>query len=145
MKLRLLQSVAITIVFSTIVGCYDRQSLLDAAHNRAIRTRLEEVKLGHFRTTLPRTEMDPTPIEIEADLFGTVVRYKMPQVEQALKNNDYRLRHAVLVALRQTTAAEIADPNLVAFRERLHEVVNGVLSETPVESLGLRTVRFIPL
>jgi hypothetical protein len=141
----LLQTVTLAIALCAMAGCYDNKKLLDAAHNRAIRTRLEEVKLGQFRTTLPRTELDPTPIEIEAELFGTTVRHKVPKLEETLKSNDYRLRHAVIIALRQTTAAEIADPNLVAFRERLLQVVNSTLGETPVESVGLRTVRFIPL
>jgi hypothetical protein len=141
----LLKTITLMFVLCATMGCYDNDKLLDAAHNRAIRTRLEEVRLGQFRTTLPRTELDPTPIEIEAELFGTTVRHKVPKLEETLKSNDYRLRHAVIIALRQTTAAEIADPNLVAFRERLLQVVNGTLGETPVESVGLRTVRFIPL
>ncbi|MDA8746154.1 hypothetical protein N9N28_16130 [Rubripirellula amarantea] len=127
------------------IGCYDSKSLIEEVRNQAIRTRLDEVKLGYFRTTLPRSDADATAMEVEVELFGTAVRYKIPELEKVIERDGYRLRQALMVALRQTTQTEIADPNLTTFRERLLEVVNAELMETPIESLGFRTVRFIPL
>ncbi|WP_425396524.1 hypothetical protein [Aeoliella sp.] len=126
-------------------GCYNSKKLLEEARNQAIRTRLDEVQLGEFRTTLPRPDADSSPMEVVVDLFGTVPRYKIPEVSQVIERDDYRVRQAVIIALRKTTAAEIADPRLTTFRERLLTVVNAELGETKLESLGFRTVRFIPL
>lgn len=140
-----LPTCCIALALLSVAGCYDSQSLLEEARNQAIRTRLDEVNIGYFRTTLPRSAVDDSPMEVEVDLFGTGIRYKLPEIEATLEQNEYRLRQAVLVALRQTTSAEVADPNLTTFRERLLLVVNQELGETPVESIGFRTVRFIPL
>ncbi|MCO6044006.1 hypothetical protein NG895_08805 [Aeoliella sp. ICT_H6.2] len=126
-------------------GCYDGKRLVEAARNQAIRTRLDEVDLGEYRTTLPRYDADSSAMEIVVELYGTAIRYKIPDVEKTIEQDDYRLRQAVIIALRRTTAAEIADPHLTTFRERLLTVVNAELGETPIESLGFRTVRFIPL
>ncbi len=126
-------------------GCYDRHSLIEEARNQAIRTRLDEVAIGYFRTTLPRSAVDETPIEVELDLFGTAVRHKIPRIEARIEQESYRLRQSILVAIRQTNAAEIADPNLTTFRERLLSVVQTELDGVPIESIGFRTVRFIPL
>jgi hypothetical protein len=127
------------------VGCYDSQRLVDEVRNRAIRSRLDEVSIGYFRTTLPRSAVSDAAMEVELNLFGTAVRYKIPKVEAQIEADAYRLRQAVLVAIRQTTAAEIADPNLTTFRERLLTVVRSELKEVPIESIGFREVRFIPL
>jgi hypothetical protein len=126
-------------------GCYDSKSLVEEVRNQAIRRRLDEVSIGYFRTTLPRSAVEETPIEVEVDLFGTAVRHKIPDIEKEIERESYRLRQALLVAIRQTTAAEIADPNLTTFRERLLGVVRAELTDVPVETIGFRTVRFIPL
>lgn len=143
--LRLLPTIAIAATLVASVGCYDSSSLIDEVRNQAIRTRLDEVHIGYFRTTLPRSAMDDSPMEVELDLFGTAVRHRIPVVQASIEREGYRLRQAVLVAIRQTTAAEIADPDLVTFRERMLEVVNAELADTPVDTVGLRTVRFVPL
>ena len=67
------------------------------------------------------------------------------ELEELIEKERYRLRQAIVIAIRQTTANEMADPNLVTFRERLTQVVNEVLEESPIESLGFRQIRFIPL
>lgn len=128
-----------------VTGCYDGRSLVEEVRNQAIQSRLDEMSIGYFRTTLPRSAVDDNPMEVEVDLFGTAVRHKIPDIETAIEANSYRLRQSVLVALRQTSAAEIADPNLTTFRERLLEVVQTELEGSPIESIGFRTVRFIPL
>lgn len=133
------------LMVSVPVGCYDGQQLVEEVRNNAIRTQLEEVPIGYFRTTLPRQAVEATSMEVELELFGTSVRYKAPEVRQAIEREEYRLRQAVLWAIRQITDEEIADPDLTTLRQRLLEAVNSELSETPIESLGIRQVRFIPL
>lgn len=138
-------ALSMLVAYPAVSGCYDSKSLVTEARNRAIRSRLEEISLGQYRTTLPRSAVDDSPMEVELDLFGTAPRRKIADIEQVIAASDYRLRQAVLVAIRQTTAAEIADPHLTTFRERLLSVVNNELAETPVETIGFRSVRFIPL
>lgn len=138
-------TIALLLLLGASVGCYDSGSLIDEVRNQAIRTRLDEVHIGYFRTTLPRAAMDDSPMEVELDMFGTAVRHRIPDVEAAIKQDSYRLRQAVMIAIRQTTAAEISDPDLITFRERLLQVVNSELGDNHVETVGLRTVRFIPL
>lgn len=126
-------------------GCYDSKRLVEQVRNQAIRSRLDEVSLGQYRTTLPRFAIDDSPMEVVVDLFGTAVRHKIPEIEKALAADDYRFRQSILIAIRQTTAAEIADPDLKAVRQRLFDVVNSELPDTPVEAIGFRDIRFIPL
>lgn len=139
----LIALIALATVATT--GCYDSKRLIEAARNKAIQTRLDEVDLGEFRTTLPRDHADSSAMEVVVDLFGTVPRYKIPVVQEVIDRDEYRMRQAVIIALRKTTANEIADPHLTTFRERLLTVVNAELGETQLESLGFREVRFIPL
>lgn len=126
-------------------GCYDGDKLVEQVRDTAIRTRLEEVELGAFRTTLPRDTLELSRLEVDLELFGTAVRYKIPEIEEKLEFNAHRLRQSMLVALRETTADETYEPDLERLRKRLLAVVNQYLDETPLKSLGIRHVRFIPL
>ncbi|MGI9455701.1 MAG: hypothetical protein ACR2NU_04020 [Aeoliella sp.] len=126
-------------------GCYDGEQLIEEVRDQAIRSRLEEIDLGYFRTTLPRDSSSSSRIEVELELFGTAVRYKIPEIESAIEDASHRLRQAILVAIRQTTTQEMDDPSLTQLRARLLQVANTELAEAPVEELGIRKVRFIPL
>ena len=141
----LLPTCLMALLLGAMSGCYNTDSLVDEVRNQAIRTRLEEFDLGYYRTTLPRYAVDGTPMEVEVEMFGTAARYKVPEVQEQITKEEYRLRQAVVVAIRQTNANEIADPDLITFRERLMTVVKQALPDAPIESLGFRTVRFIPL
>lgn len=126
-------------------GCYDAELLIERARNAAMRARLEEVPLGYFRTNLPREVNAGAPIEVELELFVTTKRYRIPGVKRQLRHESCRLRQAMLAAIRQTTAAEMADPKLKALRGRLAEVAKQVFVDPPIDGLGIRQVRFIPL
>ncbi len=130
---------------AALSGCYDEKRLVEEVRKKAIRSRLEEVDLGSFRTTLPRDILTAARIEVELELFGTEVRYKIPEIKKGVDEQGHRLRQAVLVAIRQMTPEEMDDPGLGELRQRLLHVVNSELSETPVKELGIRKVRFIPL
>lgn len=126
-------------------GCYDSELLIERARNAAMRARLEEVPLGYFRTNLPREVNAGAPIEVELELFVTTKRYRIAGVERQLRHESCRLRQAMLAAIRQTTAAEMADPKLKALRERLAVVAKKFFVDPPIDGLGIRQVRFIPL
>src|SRR5690606_30693383 len=124
-------------------GCYNGELLLERARNAAMRARQEEVPLGYFRTNLPRSVNAGAPIEIELELFVTTKRYRIPGVERQMRQEECRLRQELLAAIRQTTAAEMADPKLQALRERLMKVANVFFVKPPIDGLGIRQVRFI--
>lgn len=129
----------------TLAGCYDGDQLVEEVRSNAIRSRLEEVSLGLFRTTLPRDTVPASPMEVELELFGTAAHYKVPRIQKAIQADEHRLRQAMLVAIRETTPMELAEPSLASLRKRLLEVANAELGDTRVDRLGIRQVRFIPL
>jgi len=117
-------------------GCYDGQALLQQAQSAAISTTLAEVDLGKFRTTLPRDANTGMFTTIELHIFGTVPRTRLAAVERQLGNDEYRVRHETLTAVRQSTRDELTDPALAKLRARIEDVVNKVLTDAPVEGIG---------
>lgn len=124
-----------------ITGCYDGSALVEEVHSAALRTRLAEVDLGTYRTTMPRDPVKNAFAELELHLYGTVPRYRVPVIEEQLKAEDYRLRHEMLAAVRQATPEELADPNLTQLRARIEKVVNGILTDAPVKTIEFYDVR----
>jgi hypothetical protein len=122
-------------------GCYNGAALIDEVRSAALRTRLVEVDLGSYKTTMPRKRSENEATAIELHIFGTVARYRVPEIESHLASDGFRLRHETLAAVRQTTAAELAEPNLTALRTRLENVINEQLGEAPVKSIGFYEVR----
>jgi hypothetical protein len=119
-----------------LAGCYDREALLTEARSTAMNTRLAEVDLGRFFTTLPRPHNSAGFTEIDVHFFGAVPRYQVPTVTKQLKAEEYRLRHETLAAVRSATPDELAEPNLTKFRARIERVVNSILGESPIDSIG---------
>jgi flagellar basal body-associated protein FliL len=117
-------------------GCYDSEKLVQAARSSALKTRLVEVDFGTFQTTLPRDGKDQVFAEIKLHVFGTVPRYRVPDIEKRLKAEEYRLRHETLSALRTSTRDELAEPDLARLRERIEKVVNEIFADSPVKSIG---------
>lgn len=135
------------LVIATVAlsGCYNGEQIVERARNAAIRGRLEEVPLGYFRTTLPSNATELWRMEMEIELFLTAKRYRVDALQKALDGCEHRMRQDLLIAIRQTTAEEIADPKLTALRERLLNVTRAHVDKPPFHSLGIRQVRFIPL
>ena len=118
-------------------GCYDGDALLKQAQSTALSTTLAEVDLGKYQTTLPR---DPTTghfTSVELHLFGTVPRSRLSAVQQQLESDEYRMRHETITAVRQSTSEELCDPSFTKLRARLEQVVNKVLTDSPVKEVGL--------
>jgi hypothetical protein len=133
--------VAIIIVAGMCAGCYDSQALVEHARSVALNTRLAEVDLGAYHTTLPRDLQTGLFTELDIHIFGTVPRYRVPDIEKQLKSEEYRLRHEILATLRRTTPAELAEPSLGRMRERIEQRMNSLLNEQPVKRIGFYSVR----
>jgi hypothetical protein len=132
---------ASVLFLSCFTGCYDGKAIVDARRSAALRTRLAEVDLGTYRTTMPKDSDKDAPAELELHLFGTVPPYRVALIERQLRSDDYRLRHEMLAAVRQSSADELAEPSLTQLRTRIEQVVNEILKDAPVEMIGFYSVR----
>ncbi|MEO1497444.1 MAG: hypothetical protein AAFV43_09870 [Planctomycetota bacterium] len=123
-------------------GCYSGEQLIEQARNRAIRTRLDEVKLGTFRVTLP-PEDGGDMSEIDITVYGEAARYRVADLEEELAEKAPLLGDLTTRALRDVAHNELTDPNLKKLRQRLLSTVNGVLEGEPIKSIGFHEVRFM--
>ena len=139
-RLRLVAVTVLMLVLGVTAGCYNGEALVNKARSAAQRTRLAEIDLGKFRMTMPNDPETNSLTELELHLFGTVPRYRVPTIERQLKTQNYRLRHEMIAAVRQATVSELAEPNLTQLRTRIEEIVNGILEEAPVETVGFYSV-----
>jgi hypothetical protein len=115
--------------------------LIIEARAAAMRTRLAEVDLGTFRTTMPQDPSSRTQTDVELHIFGTVPRYRVPTIEKQLRTENYRFRHEVLQTIRAATTAELAEPDLAQLRSRIEKVVNTILSDAPIKKIGFFKVQ----
>jgi hypothetical protein len=121
-------------------GCYDGDALVEAARSTAVKTRLAEVDFGTFLITLPRDRETKALTELKLHVFGTVPRYRVPDIKKQLKVEEYRLRAETLEAVRNATRDELAEPSLTQLRKRIERVVNEILTEAPVKTIGFYEV-----
>lgn len=124
-------------------GCYDPNVMIERVRNDAIQSRLEEVDLGEHHVTLPRDLASNEMTEVIVSLYGTSVRYRIGDIKKKMKGDESLLKQNVLVALRETTNTELAEPRLSQLRERLLVGVNAVLGDTPIETVGFYDIRLI--
>jgi hypothetical protein len=73
---------------ATSAGCYDGNAVLEQARSAAQSTRLAEVDLGIFRTTLPKSPETNSLTDLELHFFGTVPRYRVPAIERLIKAEE---------------------------------------------------------
>src|SRR5436190_18157329 len=133
---RILWPVVVALAFGACGGCYDGSAMVKQAQSAALNTRLAEVDLGKFQTTLPRDPNTNHFTALDIHIFGTVPRHRLAAVTKQLKTEEYRVRHETLTAVRQSTHEELAEPNLAQLRARIGKVVNGVLDDAPVNEIG---------
>jgi hypothetical protein len=119
-----------------LVGCYDGSAMVKQAQSAALNSRLAEVDLGKFQTSLPRDPETSRYTALDLHLFGTVPRYQLSSVTKQVKADEFRLRHEMLTAIRKSTRDELAEPNFAQLRARIEKVVNGVLGDAPVQQIG---------
>src|SRR5438874_2706930 len=77
-------------------GCYDGSAMVKQAQSAALNTRLAEVDLGKFQTTLPRDPETNNFTALDLHIFGTVPRYQLAAVTKQIKADEFRLRHDTL-------------------------------------------------
>jgi hypothetical protein len=129
---------ALALLFVT--GCYDGDVLVQAARSTAVQTRLAEVDFGTFQIMLPRDPKSGLYTEMKLHVFGTVPRYRESEVKNQLKAEEYRVRAETLGAVRAANRDELAEPSLTKLRERIERVMNQILAEEPVKSVGFYEV-----
>jgi hypothetical protein len=134
---------ALAFVALVCAGCYDAHALVDQVRSDAMRNRLHEVDLGTYRTTMPRDSKTNLLMEMELHLFGTVPQYKIRAIEQRLEADGYRLRYETLAAIRATNGDELAEPDLTHLRGRLMQVVNNILADAPLKSIGIQEIKIV--
>jgi hypothetical protein len=117
-------------------GCYDGEAMLKDAQSTALTTSLSEVDLGEYSTTLRRDPNSGAYTTIELHIFGTVPSSRLSEVKKQVQTDGYRVRHEALAAVRSTSRDELTDPKFTALRTRLEEVVNKVLADAPLKSVG---------
>jgi hypothetical protein len=136
----MLFAAALAIVGVASAGCYDGEALVQQARSSAVKTRLAEIDFGTFQTTLPRCAETSALTDLKIHVFGTVPRYRVPDIVKQLKVEEYRVRAETLKVVRQATRAELAEPSLTQLRTRIERVINEILAEAPVKSIGFYEV-----
>ena len=126
---------------ASCAGCYDPGALINEVRSAALRSRLVEVDLGSFRTTMPHPRNTSETTELQLHIFGTVPRYRVPDIEKQLQADGFRLRHETIAAVRQASREELAEPSLNQLRSRIEKVVNHILDDAPVKTIGFYDVR----
>jgi hypothetical protein len=140
---RLCTAATLTFLLLTCVGCYDAHALIEQIRIDALRNRLHEVDLGTFRTTMPRDPKTNLLMQMELHLFGTAPQYRIHAIEERLESEGYRIRSETLAAIRKTNGDELSEPDLTSLRNRLEQVVNNVLSDAPIKSLGIKDLKIV--
>ena len=140
---RLCSAAALALSLLASTGCYDAHALIEQVRTDALRNRLHEVDLGTFRTTMPRDPKTNLLMQMEVHLFGTAPQYRIHSIENRLESDGYRLRSETLAAIRETSGDELAEPDLTHLRTRLEQVVNNVLSDSPVKSIGIEELKIV--
>jgi len=140
---RLTRGAAWALCLAVLVGCIDSEAMVEQVRSDALSSQTHEVDLGSYRTTMPRDPESGSITELRLHLFGTVPQYRIPAIEKQLKADGYRLRADTLAAIRQTTGEELVEPNLGRLRSRLMKVANNVLTDAPIQSIGVENIRIV--
>lgn len=126
----------LAVALALCAGCYDGEAMVKQVQSVALNTRLAEIDLGKFQTTLPRDPNTQRFTSLDIHIFGTIPRYQLAAVNKQLKADEFKVRHEMLAAVRQSTRDELAEPNFAQLRARMEKVVNGVLADAPVKEIG---------
>src|SRR6478609_12115802 len=101
----------LAVALALCAGCYDGSEMVKQAQSVALKTRLAEIDLGKYQTTLPRDPATNRFTAVDIHIFGTVPRYQLAAVNKQLKADEYRMRHETLAAVRRSSREELAEPN----------------------------------
>ncbi|MBN1852395.1 MAG: hypothetical protein JW829_06710 [Pirellulales bacterium] len=117
-------------------GCYDGEALVTQAEAKASREMQEEIDLGKYSVTLPRSTKASTTVTLELHLFANVAKRDVPKIKKQLNERMPILRHETIMKLRQAAAEELSDPSLATLRSSIMEVTRQTLPAVPIESIS---------
>src|SRR5215212_8239208 len=97
----------LAVALALCAGCYNSSEMVKQAQSAALKTRLAEIDLGEFKTTLPRDPVTNHFTAVNIHIFGIVPRYRLAAVTKQLKDYEFRMRHETLAAVRKSTREEL--------------------------------------
>ncbi len=104
--------------------------------------RTSEVDLGTFRISVPLSE-DHAILIVDFQLYGTVAVYKEDELSSRLADRTLRLRHAVVMTVRETSLKELADPRLTLLLQRIRQAANSVLDGPEIIRVGFHQLDYV--
>ena len=126
-------------LLSTLGGCYDGAAMVARISQRASDDHREEIELGAYQVTLPRPEDDPVATTLRVELVAAIHREHAPAIKEQLEEVQTRLRHATILALRQTDRGELLEPELQSLHDRVATTTEQFLTAAPIESIAFRS------
>ena len=131
--------VCMATVCAPLAGCFNAESMIESRRAGALSV---EVDLGKFRISLPQPAETTAVAEIQFHAFGQVAHRNLNFVEESLEKNGPEIRHRLLLATRQLKPHEIEDPGLVSLRLHIASVLNELLPDEPLQTVGFYHFRF---
>lgn len=111
--------------------------MINARRDIAVLARLEEVDLGKFSLTLPQPTGSDQLAEIQFHAFGQVANRDLSKVTETIEELGPEFRHRLLMAIRQFNLSDLEESDLTMLKEKITEVVNEMLPEASLHSVGL--------
>ncbi|MDZ4658930.1 MAG: flagellar basal body-associated FliL family protein [Bythopirellula sp.] len=89
---------------------------------------MREVKLGSYHVVTFNTDTG-TSLNIDFELYGTVLAKEEPEFTHLFEANKVRLREQILVTLRGSEVADLSDPDLGLLKRQILEKTNRTLGK----------------
>ncbi len=89
---------------------------------------MREVKLGSYHVVTFNTDTG-TSLNIDFELYGTVLAKEEPEFNHLYEANQVRLREQVLVTIRAADIADLSDPDLGLLKRKILEKTNRTLGK----------------
>jgi flagellar FliL protein len=89
---------------------------------------MREVKLGSYHVVTFNTDTG-TSLNIDFELYGTVLAKEEPEFSHLYEANQVRLREQILVTVRAADVADLSDPDLGLLKRQILEKTNRTLGK----------------
>jgi hypothetical protein len=136
---RVLALVQIGGLLAPLAGCYDGAAMVARISRRVSDDHREEVDLGRYEVTLPRSDDDPVATTLNLEVVATVHRDNASALKRQLAAVETRLRHATILALRKTNRNELLEPKLQSLHDRVEATTEELLTAASIESIAFRS------
>ncbi len=101
-----------------------------------------EVFLGEFHVSVFQP-LSNTTVRIDFELYGTVLADKQTAFDERFIENQHRLREQVIVTLRSTDMADLADAGLGLIKRKILETTNRTLGKAIVKEVVFSDFSYI--